>query len=153
MQTLLSADFWSDQIAAAFQAWAIWIPLILAFVVASKAIAAKKMRELSAYTEAVESRLQLARDLNAGERNTLASLRAEIDALRQLIEAQPKSRTRRPSEVETTLKVVNTSAATLAMANTTTDHVLTAENLAIGGLEKKQNLRLVPRGDQNTKII
>src|SRR5262249_8637606 len=139
MQTLLSTEFWSTQIAAAFQAWAIWIPLILAFVVASgikKAITAKKLRELLAYTDAAESRLQSARDLNAREANTLARLRAEIVSLRRLIEAQPKS-----TVVETALEVVDISAARLAMANSTTDHVLTAGNLAIGNLEKEQNLR------------
>ena len=35
--------------------------------------------------------------------------------------------------------------ASLAIASHTTDHVLTAETLAIDGLEEKQKLRLVPR--------
>ena len=49
------------------------------------------------------------------------------------------------SIAEAALKEVDTSAATLAMANRTTDHILTAETPAIGDLEKKQKLRLVPR--------
>jgi hypothetical protein len=149
MEVLLGPDFWLDQIAAALKAWAILLPLILIFVSAfsiRSAIAERKLRGLRVYTEAIESRLQLARDLNTGEANTLAKLRTEIDALRQLIDAKLKSRTRKkPSEVEATLKEVDTSAATLAMANSTTDHVLTAEKLSIGGLKENQKLRLVTR--------
>jgi len=149
MEILLSPDFWLDQIAAALKAWAILLPLVLvcasAFIIRG-AIAERKLRGLSAHTEAIESRLQLARDLNAGEANTLAKLRTEIDALRQLIDAKLKSRTRKkPSDVETTLKEVDTSAATLAMANSTTEHVLTAEKLSIGGLKENQKLRLITR--------
>ena len=149
MEIPLSPDFWLDQIAAALKAWAILLPLILVFATAftiRSATAERKLRRLRADTEAIKSRLQLARDLNYGEANTLAKLRTEIDTLRQLIDAKLKSRTRKkPSEVETTLKEVDASAATLAMANSTTDHVLTAEKLSIGGLKKKQKLRLIPR--------
>ena len=143
METLLSSDFWSDQIAAVFKAWAILVPLILALWAAFKiklAKTKKEMRGLRAYTEAVESRLQLARDLNAGEANAIAEIRAELDRLRRLI----KARARR-SSVEPIIKEVDASGATLAMANRTTNHVLTAKELAIGGLEEKQKLRLVPR--------
>ena len=51
----------------------------------------------------------------------------------------------KPSIAEAVLKEVDASAATLAMANRTTDHILTSETLAIGDLEKKQKLRLPPR--------
>ena len=57
METLLSSDFWSDQIAAVFKAWAILVPLILALWAAFKTKLAKtkkEMRGLRAYTEAVE---------------------------------------------------------------------------------------------------
>ena len=143
METLLSSDFWSDQIAAVFKAWAILVPLILALWAAFKiklAKTKKEMRGLRAYTEAVESRLQLARELNAGEAKAIAEIRTEVDRLRQLI----KARARR-SSVEPIIKEVDASGATLAMTNRTTNHVLTAKELAIGGLEEKQKLRLVPR--------
>ena len=143
METLLSPDFWSDQIAAALKGWAILIPLILALWAAFKiklAKTKKEMRGLRAYTDAVESRLRLARELNAGDAKAIAEIRTEVDGLRQLIKAKA-----RRSRVEPIIEEVDASAATLAMTNRTTDHVLTAEGLAIGGLEEKQKLRLVPR--------
>jgi hypothetical protein len=143
METLLSTDFWSDQIAAALKAWAILIPLVLVLWAAFKikiAKTKKEMRGLRAYTEAVESRLQLARELNAGDAKAIAEIRIEVDGLRQLIKAKA-----RRSRVEPTIKGVDASAATLAMNISTTDHVLTAKELAIGDLEKKKKLRLVPR--------
>jgi hypothetical protein len=134
MQIFLSPEFWSDQIAHVFKAWAILLALGLVFclVLAKTKMA---MRKLKAYADAMESRLQMARDLNSGETNRLAELRAEIDGLRRL-----KSKPR----IEAALKAVDASAATLAIANRTTNHILTAEKLAIRDLEKKQNLRLVP---------
>jgi hypothetical protein len=62
-----------------------------------------------------------------------------------LIPASDKGSERQPSVVESTLKQVDASAATLIMANKTTEHILTAKTLALGGLEKKQNLHLVSR--------
>jgi hypothetical protein len=143
METVLSHDFWSDQIAAALKGWAILIPLILILWAAFKiklAKTTKEMRRLRAYTDAVESRLQLARELNAGDAKAIAEIRTEVDGLRQLIKAKS-----RRSKVGPIVEEVDASAATLAMTNRTTDHVLTAEGLAIGGLEEKQKLRLVPR--------
>ena len=162
LESLIDPDFWSDQIAAALKAWAILIPLCLVFWGALKiklARANKEIQALKTYTKAVESRLQLARDLNAGEFNNLAALRAEIDAMRRLTKTKRKSRKKddgdapdvdkgsegQPSVVEATLKQVDASAASLAMANSTTDHILTAKALSIGDLEKKQNLKLGPR--------
>ena len=143
METLLSFDFWSGQIAAALKGWAILIPLILALWAAFKiklAKTKKEMRRLKVHTEAVESRLQLARELNAGDAKAIAEIRTEVDGLRQLIKAKA-----RRSRVEHIIDEVDASAATLAMTNSTTDHVLTAKELAMGGLEEKQKLRLVPR--------
>jgi hypothetical protein len=53
----------------------------------------------------------------------------------------------KPSAVEVALRQVDASAATLAMANSTTDHILTAKTLSIGGLDKKQNVERMPRPD------
>ena len=140
METLLSSDFWLDQIAAALKAWAILILLFVAFYAALKiksATANRKVRKLKAYTEAVESRLQLARDLTIGEANNLHTLRAEIDALRI-------SKSKNPTALKR-IKELDASATALAMANGTTDHILNAEKLSIGNIENKPNLRLVPR--------
>lgn len=62
----------------------------------------KEMSQLRAYTEAVESRLQLARELNAGSAKALSEVRSEVDGLRQLIKAKarPMNNAKRPSEVE-----------------------------------------------------
>src|SRR5262249_28084885 len=119
------------------------VPLFLALWAAYKiklAKTKKEMRELRAYTEAVEARLQLARDLNAGEAKAIAEIRAEVDGLRQLIEAKA-----RRSVVEPMIKKVDASGASLAMTNRTANHILTAKELAIGGLEEKQKQTLVPR--------
>jgi hypothetical protein len=140
LESFLSPDFWSGQIAAAFKAWAILLGLGLVFWIAlivKLAKTKKEMRKLKVYTDAVESRLQLARDPNSGDINRLAELLAENDGLRQLINAR--------NDFEATLKELDASAATRAMATSATDHILTAETLAIGDLEKKQRLRLVPR--------
>jgi len=140
METLLSSDFWLDQIAAALKAWAILILLFVAFYAALKiksATANRKVRKLKAYTEAVESRLQLARDLTIGEANNLNTLRAEIDALRI-------SKSKNPTALKR-IKELDALATTLAMANGTTAHILNAEKLSIGNIENKPNLRLVPR--------
>jgi hypothetical protein len=92
----------------------------------------KKIQALQSYTEAVESRLKLAREANIGEASNLAALCAEIDGLRRLIPASDKGSERQPSVLESTLKQVDASAATLIMANGTTEHILTAKTLALG---------------------
>ena len=141
MTNLFSPDFWSDQIATAVRAWAIFIPLVLALLAVFNiklAKTKKEMRGLIAQTDAVESRLQLARELNAREAKAIAEIRNEVDGLRQLIKAKA-----RRSTVEPIIKEVDASAATLAMTNSTTDDALTAKELAIGGLEEKQKLKLV----------
>ena len=168
MEHFSSPDFWLDQLTAAFIAWAIVIPLISGFFGPYSKLNSQElkneMHRLQADTEAIESRLQLAREINAGEANILANLQAEIEGLRQVIQtkrarvqskpqegnidnrpALEKHSKGKPSIAEAVLKEVDASAATLAMANRTTDHILTSETLAIGDLEKKQKLRLPPR--------
>jgi flagellar biosynthesis/type III secretory pathway M-ring protein FliF/YscJ len=130
METVLNPDFWSDQMASALKAWAIFIPFILVFFTAFKIIAKlkKENRGLRAQAEAVESRLQLAREANYGEAKTIAEFRTEIDGLRQLFGAGTE-----PSVVKPIIKEMDAWAAALATANRTTDHILTAEKPAIGG--------------------
>jgi hypothetical protein len=84
--------------------------------------------------------LQLARELNAGEAKAIAEIRTEVGGLLELIKAKEG-----PSAVEPTIDKLNVSVRKLAMTNNTTDHILTAKELAIGDLEEEQKLRLVPR--------
>ena len=143
METLLSPEFWSDQITAALKGWAILIAVILFLWAVFKiklAKANKATRGLRGYAEAVKSRLQLARELNAGEAKAIAEIRTEVDGLLELIKAKEG-----PSAVEPTIDKLNVSVRKLAMTNNTTDHILTAKELAIGDLEEEQKLRLVPR--------
>ena len=85
------------------------------------------MRQLKRHRDETKSRLELARELNAGEAKTIAEIRAEIVGLRKLIEAKAK-----PSAFEPIIKEVEATAQALVTANTTTDHVLTAQKPAIG---------------------
>jgi len=124
--------------ASAFKAWALFISFILVipFILwlssrPFKIRIAKlenENRELRAHADAIESRLQLATEANAGEAKTLDEILADIAELRQLIQVETE-----PSVVEPIIKEVDVSAAAQVMANRTTNHILTAEKLAIGG--------------------
>jgi hypothetical protein len=85
------------------------------------------MRELKIHKDNVESRLELARELNFGEAEAIAEIRAEIVELKKLIEAHAQ-----PSAFEPLIKEVEKTAQALVTANTTTNHVLTAIKPAIG---------------------
>jgi septal ring factor EnvC (AmiA/AmiB activator) len=148
VEAFLSPGFWFDQIAAAVKAWAIIILLfptilillclgVLAGFRIARAKSAKEVRSLRAHSEAVESRLEVARELNSGEAETIAKIRTEVDELRQLIEAKTEARV-----VEPRIQEVAASTAALAMTNRVTDHVLTAEELAIKGFENRRRLKL-----------
>ena len=129
MQALLSADFWLDQTASAYKAWAIFIPFILAFFALFKIRLAKlenQNRELRAHSEVVDSRLQLAREANSGAAETIGEIQNQIHELRELIRVEKS-----PTVIEPIIKEVDASAATLVMANRTADHILTAERPAI----------------------
>jgi hypothetical protein len=139
MEAFLSSDFWFVQIAAAANAWAIVIPLFLIFFGVFKirlAKAAEKMRGLRAHAETVESRLELARELNSGEAETIAKIRTEVSKLRRMIEVKTE-----PHVVEPGIQDVEASAATLGMKNRTVNHVLKAEKLEIGGVENRHKRR------------
>jgi len=92
----------------------------------------RKIGELQEYVDAVEARLQLARELNAGD----AEVRTEIARLREKIGVNAE-----PAVDQTLLKEVEA----LAITNSTTDQILHAERLAIGFVENKPKLRLVRR--------
>jgi len=130
-EMLLSPDFWSDQITSALRAWAIIVPLLLLTLAVGikikSARAASALLRLRAHTEAVEARLELARELNAGEAKTIADIRKDIVELRTLLGTDSK-----PSSLEPLLADAEARANTLGTANRTTDHVLNAKNVAIG---------------------
>src|SRR5262249_26710505 len=92
----------------------------------------RKFGELQEYVDAVEARLQLARELNAGDAKAISEVRAEVARLRTKIAAKTE-----PAVDETNLKGIEASAAALAITNHTTNHILHAENLAIGDIENK----------------
>ena len=85
-----------------------------------------KIRELELHNEHIESRLELARELNTGDAKVVARICNEIAELRKLVEAKAK-----PSTLEPIVKEVQATADALATAKTTTNHVLTARKLAI----------------------
>jgi hypothetical protein len=130
-EMLLSPDFWSDQIALALRAWAIIIPLLLLSFAAGLKIrsvtAANALLRQKVHTEAVEARLELARELNAGEAKAIEDIRRDIVELRTLVGVDSKS-----SSLEQLLADAEARAETLGTANRTTDHVLNAKNVAIG---------------------
>jgi hypothetical protein len=136
--SLLTPDFWSDYMTAALNAWAIVIPLlILAFWIGfkfKKINADKQIRGLRAHTEDIELRLQLARDQNIGEAKAIADVRAEVDKLREQIKANAEA-----PALEPAIKEADETAAALVMANTTTDHILNAKTLAIGGTKRPRS--------------
>src|SRR5262249_33485772 len=78
-EMLLSPDFWSHQMASAFKAWAIIVPLLfLTFAAGIKiksVAAANALLRVKAHTEAVEARLELARELNVGEAKAIEDIR------------------------------------------------------------------------------
>ena len=126
--------------APALHAWPIFIALLAIFISLSilafwaglrskNADANEQIRRLKAEKELLDSRLQLARDQNTGEARTIADIRTEVDELRGLIKANAD-----PSKLEPIIKEVDASAAALVMANSTTDHILSAQNLAIGNV-------------------
>jgi hypothetical protein len=125
--------------AFALKAWAILIPLILAFFTAFKVRTTKltkENRELRAQTDVVESRLKLASELNTGEAEAIEQIQTEIAGLRQLIKAKRGS-----NVVEPIIKEADSSAAALMMANRTTNHILTAKNIAISGTRRRRFAR------------
>jgi|SRR5689334_17819069 hypothetical protein len=145
METLLTFDFWSAQIAAAFEAWAILALLVLAvwgvfrvkLAKRSKELARtrKEMEGLKAYADDVDSRLESARELNSGNSDSLAQIRAQIDELRKSKPQDAKSAAR--------LKELDESAARLALIN-----LVTRNNLGNEAPNKERKLKLVSGSDQ-----
>jgi hypothetical protein len=129
MEMIFSTEFWSDQITDAVGAWAVIVPILLLTFWAGFRLktTGAKMRELEKHKENIESRLELARELNAGDTKIVSRIRNEIAELRKLVEAKAK-----PSTLEPIVKEVEATAEALATAKTATNHVLTAQKLAIG---------------------
>lgn len=86
METLFSAEFWSNQLDFALKAWAIIIPLfILIFWAGFRSKSAAQSHRIRAHEEPLDARLELAREQNADEAKTVANIRTEIAELRKLI--------------------------------------------------------------------
>jgi hypothetical protein len=138
MENVLSSAFWLDQTASALKAWAIIIPFILIVIVASeirRLKLEKKIRGLKSYADGVDFRLKLAREANRGDAKAIADIRTEIDGLRQLVSTGTEA-----SVVEPKIKEAGASAAALALASNTTDHILNAEKLALSGTRRHRLL-------------
>jgi hypothetical protein len=86
-----------------------------------------KIRELEEQKKHIESRLELARELSTGDAKFVTRIRNQIADLRKLVEAKAKL-----TRLEPIVKDVEATAEALATAKTTTNHVLSAQKLAIG---------------------
>jgi len=128
---VFSSDFWLGQMASALKAWAVLIPFILAFCAPFKVRIAKlkkENRKLRTRTDVVESRLKLASELNTGDAKAIAQIQTKIAGLRRQIKKGTQS-----NVVEPIVKEADSSATAMMMANTTINHILTAEKIAISG--------------------
>lgn len=122
METLLTFDFWSAQIAAAIEAWAILTLLILAFSGVFRIKLArirKEMDGLKAYADDLGSRLKSAREFNSRKSDSLGQIRGQIDELRRLINNNAEQRV-----TAARLKEVDDSARRLALVNLVTRNQL-----------------------------
>src|SRR5262245_37469988 len=123
VKTIFNIDFWFDQITGAAGAWAVVVPILLLTFWAGFKLktTSAKIRELEKHRKHVESRLELARELNAGESKAVAQICSELAELRKLIESKA-----RPNALEPIVKEVEATAEALSTAKITTNHVLTA---------------------------
>jgi len=131
METLLSSDFWSKKILYSPETWVISASLLtLAFYAGFKirGIRAKsETLKLKADKEAIETRLQLARELNIGDTKAINDIRTDIHELRKKIGTDAQSNSLQPL-----IEDLDARTDALAVSNRTTDHILNAEKLAIG---------------------
>ena len=131
METLLTFDFWSAQIAAAFEAWAILILLMLAFwsVFKIKLVRTRKeFARLKAHTDDLDLHLKSARELNSEESGSLMQIRGQIDELRKLIHNNAERSVTIPRLTE-----LDESASRLAVVN-----LITRDQLGTDASDKKR---------------
>ena len=83
--------------------------------------------EYRTHAEALEARLELARELNEGETKAIAAICNDIVELKKLIGSDKQF-----SQLEPLLTDVDERTDALVVANRTTDHLLNAKKLAIG---------------------
>src|SRR5262245_21882540 len=109
------------------QLWAILAPLlIVAFLAGFKFGARRATTKVSDKLGIADSRLHLARDQITEDRKAISDLQTDIDQLRTLIKAKA-----RRTVLEPIVEDAEVRAQALAMSNRTTDHILTAKQLAI----------------------
>src|SRR5262245_33883783 len=107
------------------EVWAILVPLLIAVFGAGFVLGARRAKTKLADKD-VQSRLRLACDQITEDAKAIAAIHADIDQMRTLIKAKA-----RRTVIEPIVENVEARIQTLAMSNRTTDHILTAENLAI----------------------
>src|SRR5262249_53381372 len=92
MEMLLSPDFWSAQLTAAFEAQAILLPLIIIAFLSGVMVARRRAwsRISGDDLETIESRLRLARDQNSDEAKFIAEVATNIQMLRKLNESKAR---------------------------------------------------------------
>ena len=111
------------------QVWATLVPLLIMGFWAGFIFGARRAKTKitdKPNLENVESRLQLARDQITEDAKAIAGIQSDIDQLRTLIKAKARRTVLEPIVEEAEARV-----QTLVMSNRTTDHILTAEKLAI----------------------
>jgi hypothetical protein len=133
MDTLLTPEFWSGQIAGAIQNWAVVIPLLfLAGVIGwqwkgsnddveIKALRAQQ-KELEELAELAEDRRKQVLEHTAEEGKKIATTKAELGGLRKLIESHEPH-----TALYTILTTVEQETSALAVINTTIHQILSAE--------------------------
>ena len=128
METLVSTDFWSIQLAAIFSAWAILIPLLILVFWAGFRVSRRggSVQALRADKEALETRLRLACGQNADEAKLISGIRSKIIELQQSM----KTRTKR-SDLQAILEEAERRAHALENTNRVTDHILSSKKLAV----------------------
>jgi hypothetical protein len=130
MDTLLTPEFWSGQIAGAIQNWAVVIPLLFVAGVIGwqwkgsnddveiKALRAQQ-KELE---ELAEDRRKQALEHTAEEDKKIAIMKAELDALRKLIESREPH-----TALYTILTAVEQETGALAVINSAIRQILSTE--------------------------
>src|SRR5262245_8521221 len=104
------------------QVWVI-VPLLIVAFLAGFVFGARRAK--SKNTD-LRSRLRLACDQISEDAKAIADIQADIDQVRRLFKAKA-----RRTVIEPIVEDVEARVQTLAMSNRTTDHILTAEKLAI----------------------
>jgi hypothetical protein len=157
MDTLLTPEFWSGQIAGAIQNWAVVIPLLfLAGVIgwqwkgSNDDVEIKALRtQQKEIEEFAEDRRKQVLEHTAEESKKIAIIKAELGVLRKLIESHEPH-----TALYTILTPVEQETNALAVINSTIHQILSAEifnnSPVFGSAAVTEPLRQVKRIDPKT---